>query len=71
MEKDKPKISPDGPAANSPIKIEAAKIREGSWKLWEWLDEEMSIEFIDEKLIEILPIILGEIIILHRREVGL
>lgn len=71
MGKGKPKVSPVDPASPPPLEIDAAQIRKGSWKLWEWLSDETPIEFIDEILIEVLPLIVGEIIILHRKEVGL
>lgn len=42
------------------IKIDPTKLREGSWELWEWLGEEVSIEFIDEILLKVIKVIFGD-----------
>lgn len=44
----------------SAIKIDPAKLREGSWELWEWIGEEVSIEFIDEILLKAIKVIFGD-----------
>lgn len=55
----------------SVIKITPAQLREGSWELWEWMGEEISIEFIDEILLKIIRVIFGEAVVVQDTPVDL